>query len=173
MREGKEVRQTDIPMSPEFRNFAALVKNPLWKQLTDKQKKFVEVYLDTDKDHLAATRGSHTVQTEESANSIGLRLLKHPAIRQLLGLFYGYDLEGGLVNRSEFLLLLADRLRDVRTPSSDWKSLAQMYRAMRGWKLRNPPAVGRPKENPTEDKSVKASDLDEMVRRMEAEGNKS
>lgn len=104
---------------------AELQAHLLYKGLTDKQKRFVDSYIASG-DKATAVRAGYGEMSEESVKRMGYACLNAPSIRKLLTYYYGQDMGGGAMNRSELLMLISARLRDDATKAPDFCKLAEM-----------------------------------------------
>lgn len=164
-------KDTQGDLKPNYQTVEGLKRHPLWQQLTNKQKKFVLLYIEKDGDRVAAARGAFLPRNDKNAENLAQRLLKLFPVRKLLSVFYGYELSGSAISRGEFMLLLSDRVRDPENEGATWLRMAQLFMALKGWKLRtapDKPSKAKPEPEPEEPED-EISDVDKLVRRMEAE----
>lgn len=100
----------------------------LYKGLTDKQKTFLEAYIETGDKMESARRAYGDVKSLEN---MAWRALNTPNIRKLLTYYHGQEAGGGAMSRSELLMLISERLRDKDTSGGDFRKLAELLVAMK------------------------------------------
>lgn len=164
MSEQSEYTNLEQSTKPNYQTVEGLKAHTLWSQLTSKQQKFVLLYIESGGNRIDAAKGAFLPRSEKNADSMAHKLLKIYAIKKLLSLYFGHEIEGSALNRGEFLLILADRLRDPDCSNEQWVKMAQMHLALKGWKTR--PLPLKPQSG-SQKPIVDPEDVDAIVRRLE------
>ncbi len=102
------------PKLEELRN------DPLFLQLTDKQKTFVEAYITSNGDTYAAVGVAYPCQDRHAARSMAGQLMRHETISVLLSRFNGTQ-----ISREQYLAML---WRELHRRSLDVGSKAQLFK---------------------------------------------
>jgi len=123
---------------------------------TDQQREFVLEYCRNGADKVKAAEVAYAVNTQASAVATADRNLRHPAIKRLVGDFFGMVDETG--TRDEFLAILWKRFRDCNDDKAKlgW---ATLYMKVKGYEAGKP----EPADSPTDS-------VDDLVRALEAQG---
>lgn len=135
-----EERTTDLLTDVDYQTVEGLQQHPLFKDLTEKRRKFVLNFIAFDGDKVKASRHAFNCKSEEVAETLAYRTIRDAAIRTLIGLYYGYEMQPAPVTRSEFLSLVSTRLRKNDCPDATFAIMARMVTDLNGWK----PRVGKP-----------------------------
>lgn len=109
-----------------YRNINGIKKHPLWHQLTSKQQNFLIAYIETLDRVQAVEKAGYEFSTEDAAELHATRLLSNFAVKNLLAAYFGYELQGEILKKEEFLRLLSDRLRNPHTKTSEFVVMARI-----------------------------------------------
>lgn len=153
----------------DYQSVEGLKRHPLWSQLTTRQQNFVLFYIEHDGDRIAAAKLAYRPKGDKSADGMAHRLLKVFPIRKLLSIYFGYEIEGSPLSRSEMILLLSDRLRSTDCADREWHNLAAMYLGLKGWKIRPAPVKKVKEPEVVEAEKAVEENLDDVVLRLERE----
>jgi hypothetical protein len=135
-----------------------------FQQLTDQQKKFILEYCSNGGLRIPAAHKAYNCKNDASATSIAHNCLHNKRIAYLVAKYFGYDSNKHHLHKDEFLGLLAERVRDRKTPANFFVALANMYKELAPWAVQ-PPAAPAP---PPEERAP--VDIDTLVREMEQKG---
>lgn len=169
-----ENNEFELLSQEELSGIKKMMANPAWEQLTPRQQQFVKLYVTNGGNKMAAVKAVYDHSDERSAESAANKLLRNEAIKKLIKIALGKTFAPGRIDKAEFLVLLAERLRDKGTPVPSWIKLAEMQFVMRGWKL--PSSLReQQKEQKSEQGQTDASEdqlrnVDALVRQMEQNG---
>jgi hypothetical protein len=97
-----------------------LRNDPLFLQLTDKQRTFVEAYITSNGDTYAAVGVAYPCQDRHAARSMAGQLMRHETISVLLSRFNGTQ-----ISREQYLAML---WRELHRRSLDDGSKAQLFK---------------------------------------------
>lgn len=106
--------------------------HPLFVQLTPRQQAFVTHYCETQ-DKVAAIRAAgYQCKSDQTADMMARKNLKHAVIKQLVAIGLGYEPTGGILSKKEVLLLMSDRLRE-NPNATVFSRLIWLFSQLRGW----------------------------------------
>jgi len=133
-----ENNEFELLSQEEVSGVKKMMANPAWEQLTPRQQQFVKLYVTNGGNKMQAVQAVYNHSDERSAESAANKLLRNEAIKKLIRVALGKTFAPGRIDKGEFLVLLAERLRDKNTAAATWIKLAEMQFVMRGWKLPSP-----------------------------------
>jgi hypothetical protein len=108
-----------------------VVLHPLFLQLTERQQRFTKSFIETQ-NNVTAIRASYNCQTDRTADMLARKCLKHPLIKNLVGLALGYEPDGGLMSKSELMLRMSEGIRKTKNVA-EFSRLCVLYTYLRGW----------------------------------------
>src|ERR1700723_2264612 len=98
-----------MPKGPAYRDIESLKTHPLYGLLSSNQQTFLLTYIETNCDRQAAVKAAYGEQKNETT---AMRLLRNSYIRQLVAIYFGYEMEQAPMGKTELLGLIAARLRN-------------------------------------------------------------
>jgi hypothetical protein len=148
---------------PDYRTIEGLKTHPLFLLLSAKQQEFVLAFIQLKGNRAAA---ASQVYSARKPDAVGMRALRTSYIRQLLALYYGYDVDQSRMGKQELVGLIAARLRKAQTSDTTFNRLVENYLELTGGRKR---PAGRPSNDEQEDHAADAEpDIDALVRAAEA-----
>lgn len=111
-------------------------RHPLFHGLTNRKKNFVLAYIESNGDLVGAVDKSYRCKSHKSSDSQGRKLLRTFEIRNLLALYYGYDIAGSPMTRDEALGIISARIRNRQISHKEFKELWDRLTEQTGWKPR-------------------------------------
>lgn len=106
--------------------------SPLFKQLSDKEQKFLEKYLQSGGDAVEAALAAYTCKNDDSARAIARQVLGRSLVQSLLS-----PEESKELSIEEACLLLSEIARDSRARPNDRVSAINEIGVLKGWRTRH------------------------------------
>lgn len=162
-----------LPNPNVYATLDGLKTHPLWHQLTDAQRKFIEVLL-SGASKMAAARAAYNVGSDNAASALASKLMRHVEIRTLLSAHWGYPLLASHVSKRELCSLISMKLRAAKESDSslsEMRHLSSIYAELKGW--RRVPRRVKDKQSGSEDEAVRPlesrNELMKLVKQYERE----
>lgn len=149
----------------DYKTLKGLRTHPLYRQLTDPQRLFLDEYIKSGYKRVQAARAAYTCSSDKSAATLASRILQLPAIKKLLAIHGDYEQVGPAMRKQEFLEAISNRLRSHRLGDQSFIKLATLLAELQGWTAARRESASDPDEL-----------LDDIVRSVEkaqvnAQGN--
>lgn len=152
---------------PNHGTIEQLQTHPLWHQATERQRVFILKYIETS-NRVEAAFAAFKVRGHKGADSMANRALRQFVVRKLLAVYYGYDLQGSTMTKSELKAHLSNRLRDPDLPPAVFSRLASLYAEVCKWKKKS---TRNPELSDEESKRLSGEEEEvlRLVKRMETQ----
>lgn len=107
-------------------------EHPLYLQLSDKQRRFVLKYVETQDKLQAIKYAEYDCRDSRTSEMMANKNFKHPVIKQLLAEALGYAPSGGILNKKETIVMVSECARKTRNNALKAKWVT-MLMVLKGW----------------------------------------
>ena len=145
-----------------WRDLDGIKTHPLFKNLNEKQQAFFVAYIESNCDRRVAVDASYG---EGKSIALASKMLGVASIRQLVALYFGYEVDQAPMGKTELLGLISARLRNTESKDSDFAKLADCFLEVKGSRAGK---AGRPsKEDSEEIEEAAEENVNELVLEVE------
>jgi len=150
-------------MEPDYKTLDGLKSHPLFQLLSKKQQTFVVAFIESKGDRMFAAKQAYGGRGKRP-DQIAMRAMRTAYIRQLLALFYGYNVDQSRMGKLELIGLVAARLRKADVNDAAFCKLVDHYIEL----TERPRKTGREDQATEEKNAVDAEpDIDALVQQIE------
>jgi len=159
--------EPQVEAVPDYTTVEGLKQHPLFVRLKLKKQRWLLAYIELKGDRIAATRAVTACRTHNSLAVEASRCLADSAVRQLIRIHYGCEMEPLPANKKRFVGALTEKLSDPTLSTAEFERIARLAANIAGWETQRYKRIAA--KAPIEEKP---QTVDELVLQLEKERKK-